>query len=72
MHNAGRIILTPCKNIPGGRSTCYDDRFVLQAAELNDGAVISNDNFVDLLQEKDGKLRARKIDLKLLHFYLEE
>lgn len=52
---AGKIIMTPCKNLPGSRSTSYDDRFVLKAAVLNEGAVISNDNFVDLLQEKEGK-----------------
>lgn len=55
MNNAGKIILTPCKNLPGSRSTSYDDRFVLKAAELNDGSVISNDNFKDLLQEKESK-----------------
>lgn len=64
MHNAGKIIMTPCKNLPGSRSISYDDRFVLQAAELNDGAVISNDNFVDLLQKKDGELPIRAKDLK--------
>lgn len=55
LNNAGKIIMTPCKNLPGSRSICYDDRFVLTAAELNDGAIISNDNFVDLLQQKESK-----------------
>lgn len=53
MINAGKIILTPCKNIPGKWSTCYDDRFILDSAVLNNGAIISNDNFADLLKEKD-------------------
>lgn len=53
---AGKVIPTPCKNLPGKRSTSYDDRFILQAAELRDGAVISNDNFVDLLKQKDGNI----------------
>lgn len=64
LHIAGKIILTPCKNLPGSRSTSYDDRFVLQAAELNDGAVISNDNFVDLLQQKESKLSNMKIQFE--------
>lgn len=28
LHRAGKIVLTPCKNLPGKSSTCYDDRYV--------------------------------------------
>lgn len=56
MVNAGKIVVTPCKNLPGQRSTCYDDRFILTVAKNFDGAIISNDNYADLLQEDEGEL----------------
>ena len=46
-----KIIFTPCKNLPGNRSTSYDDRIILQLAEKLNGAIISNDNYRDLLDE---------------------
>ncbi|XP_031620950.1 NEDD4-binding protein 1-like [Contarinia nasturtii] len=48
-----KLIKSPCKNLPDQRSTSYDDRFVLQAAKLMKGAIISNDNYADLLNEDD-------------------
>lgn len=57
MVNAGKIIVTPCKNLPGiHRSSSYDDRMILEAAEQFEAAIISNDNYADLLSEKPGKM----------------
>lgn len=55
MERADKLIVTPCKNLPGIRSTSYDDRFILDAAVEFDAAIISNDNYADLLDEKQGK-----------------
>ncbi|KAL9919938.1 uncharacterized protein ACN427_001671 isoform 1-T1 [Glossina fuscipes fuscipes] len=51
LHRAGKIVLTPCKNLPGKASACYDDRFILQLACELDAVIISNDNYRDLLFE---------------------
>ena len=29
LHRMGKIVLTPCKNLPGMSSTSYDDRYSL-------------------------------------------
>lgn len=46
-----KIILTPCKNLETNRSCSYDDRFMLDIVIAMDGAIVSNDNFRDLLNE---------------------
>lgn len=51
LHRQGKIIFTPCKNLPGKSATSYDDRFTLQLASELDAAVISNDNYRDLINE---------------------
>ncbi|XP_055916064.1 NEDD4-binding protein 1 [Eupeodes corollae] len=51
LHREGKIVFTPCKNLPGKSSTSYDDRFILQLASELDAAVVSNDNYRDLLNE---------------------
>lgn len=53
---AGKVVFTPCKNLPGNRSSSYDDRFILEIAERFDGAIVSNDNYADLLKENPSKL----------------
>uniref|UniRef100_A0A336MYG1 CSON009582 protein n=2 Tax=Culicoides sonorensis TaxID=179676 RepID=A0A336MYG1_CULSO len=53
LHGQGKILLTPCKNLPGQVSASYDDRFILEVAERCDAAIISNDNYKDLLKEKE-------------------
>lgn len=53
--NLDKIVVTPCKNLPGQRSSSYDDRFILKVAEKFNGAIISNDNFADLLHESEGE-----------------
>lgn len=53
MQKQGRVIFTPCKNLPGKNSVSYDDRFILDLAVEFDAAIISNDNFRDLLREDE-------------------
>lgn len=52
--NAGKVTPTPCKNLPGQRSSSYDDCTIMTIAENFDGAIISNDNYADLLNKKPG------------------
>ncbi|KAH8269479.1 hypothetical protein KR018_003892, partial [Drosophila ironensis] len=51
LHKEGLIVFTPCKNIPGQKSISYDDRFILQLAYETSAAVVSNDNYRDLINE---------------------
>ncbi|XP_050744215.1 uncharacterized protein LOC108022551 isoform X2 [Drosophila biarmipes] len=51
LHKEGKIVFTPCKNIPGQMSSSYDDRFILQLAYEKNAAVVSNDNYRDLIDE---------------------
>lgn len=46
------LVLTPSRNVAGRRVVCYDDRFVLNLASENEGVVVSNDNYRDLVAEK--------------------
>lgn len=52
LQQQGIVILTPSKNLPGQCSSSYDDRFILDVADNFDAAIISNDNYKDLLDEK--------------------
>lgn len=54
LHRQGKIVLTPCKNLPGKCATSYDDRFIIQLAQEFDAAIISNDNYRDLAAENPG------------------
>lgn len=46
------LVYTPSRNLTNGkRMICYDDRYILKLAVDNDGIVVSNDNYRDLLQE---------------------
>ncbi|XP_037717671.1 probable ribonuclease ZC3H12C isoform X2 [Drosophila subpulchrella] len=51
LHKEGKIVFTPCKNLHGQMSSCYDDRFILQLAYEKNAAVVSNDNYRDLIDE---------------------
>ncbi|XP_036331183.1 uncharacterized protein LOC118742880 [Rhagoletis pomonella] len=51
LRNAGKIVVTPCKNLPGMFSSSYDDRFILQLAAEMDAVIVSNDNYRDLINE---------------------
>lgn len=55
LQQQGIVILTPSKNLPGQCSSSYDDRFILDVADNFDAAIISNDNYKDLLDEKPCK-----------------
>lgn len=46
------LVYTPSRSLTNGkRMVCYDDRYILKLASENDGIVVSNDNYRDLLQE---------------------
>lgn len=45
------LVFTPSREIRGKRMVCYDDRYILKLAADNDGIVVSNDNYRDLIQE---------------------
>lgn len=61
LEKEGRIILTPSKDLGAGKRTMsYDDKFILQCAQQFDAAIVSNDNYRDLLQQNKG-LTSRKL-----------
>lgn len=45
------LVFTPSRLIGGKRMICYDDRYILKLAVENNGIIVSNDNYRDLLQE---------------------
>jgi ribonuclease ZC3H12 len=45
------LVFTPSRNVGGRRMVCYDDRYILKLASQNDGIVVSNDNYRDLIIE---------------------
>ena len=47
------LVFTPARRIGGKRVVCYDDRYILKLAVDTDGIVVSNDNYRDLLDEKE-------------------
>lgn len=53
LYKKGDVLLAPSKNLPGQKSSSYDDRLIISVAEKFDGVIISNDNFRDLLAEND-------------------
>lgn len=53
LHKQGKVVLTPCKNLPGHNAISYDDRFIMDLASEFDAAVISNDNYRDLFHENE-------------------
>lgn len=65
LQQQGIVILTPSKNLPGQCSSSYDDRFILDVADNFDAAIISNDNYKDLLEEKPCKLNERQNSFKI-------
>lgn len=50
-----KLILTPCKNLPGQQCMSYDDPIIFKNAVNFGGAIISNDNYKDLLGRNPGK-----------------
>lgn len=53
LYKNGDVLLSPSKNLPGQKSSSYDDRLIISVAEKFDGVVISNDNYCDLLAENE-------------------
>ncbi|XP_023162733.2 uncharacterized protein LOC111593896 [Drosophila hydei] len=51
LYKDGNIVFTPCKNLPNQQAISYDDRFILQLAYERNAAVVSNDNYRDLINE---------------------
>ena len=43
---------TPSRRIRGKRVACYDDRFILDLATHEEGVIVSNDQFRDLMDDK--------------------
>ncbi|XP_021365824.1 NEDD4-binding protein 1-like isoform X2 [Mizuhopecten yessoensis] len=48
----GYLVFTPSRRVNGKLISAYDDRFVLELAEREEGVVVSNDQYRDLMQEK--------------------
>lgn len=47
------LVFTPSRLLNGKRMVCYDDRYILKLAVENDGIIVSNDNYRDLIQESN-------------------
>lgn len=45
------LVFTPSRLVGGKRMIAYDDRYILKLAVDNNGIIVSNDNYRDLLQE---------------------
>lgn len=56
LNDANRLLTTPYKDDEENRvrTTCYDDRVILQYAFDKDGLALSCDNFADLTKEHNG------------------
>ncbi|XP_055379933.1 probable cyclin-dependent serine/threonine-protein kinase DDB_G0292550 [Condylostylus longicornis] len=54
LNRAGKVVFTPGKNLPDLKTCSYDDRFILQLALEFDAAIVSNDNYRDLINENPG------------------
>ncbi|ESO86519.1 hypothetical protein LOTGIDRAFT_87040, partial [Lottia gigantea] len=49
----GYLAFTPHKQLPSGqRVASYDDRFILDLADKEDGVIISNDQYRDFFKDK--------------------
>lgn len=54
LHADNKVMFTPCKSLPGRNAISYDDRILMQMANELDAAIISNDNYRDLIDESPG------------------
>lgn len=52
LKESGYLVFTPSRRISEKFINSYDDRFVLELAEKEDGIIVSNDQYRDLMQEK--------------------
>ncbi|XP_022110524.1 uncharacterized protein LOC110990049 [Acanthaster planci] len=51
LESQGLLSFTPSRRIGHNYVNCYDDRFIVELAVQNDGVIVSNDNFRDLMGE---------------------
>ena len=51
----GYMFFSPSKTVNGRRYNCHDDRYVLNLASDTGGIVVSNDNYRELINEKNFK-----------------
>ncbi|XP_045184389.2 probable ribonuclease ZC3H12C [Mercenaria mercenaria] len=52
LEKEGYLVYTPSRRIGNKLVASYDDRYVIELAEREDGVVVSNDQYRDLLHEK--------------------
>ena len=52
LEREGVLKYTPSRRIRGKRVACYDDRFILDLATHEEGVIVSNDQFRDLMDDK--------------------
>lgn len=62
LENDDRLIFTPFDNKYGTCNAAYDDRCTLDLAVKHDAAIISNDQFRDIINEKQGTFAAWLLD----------
>ena len=55
LEKEGVVVFTPSKTVNGRRYNCHDDRYVLNLASEIGGIVVSNDNYRELINEKNFK-----------------
>ncbi|XP_072024721.1 uncharacterized protein [Amphiura filiformis] len=51
LESRGILSFTPSRRVRGKYINAYDDRFIVRLAAENDGIIVSNDNFRDLMNE---------------------
>ncbi|RUS71204.1 hypothetical protein EGW08_021040, partial [Elysia chlorotica] len=53
LSKAGFVKFTPARRVGKQNIACYDDRFMLNLAVEEEGIIVSNDRFRDLVKERD-------------------
>ncbi|XP_052249080.1 uncharacterized protein LOC127856923 isoform X2 [Dreissena polymorpha] len=52
LEKEGLLVYTPSRKIGNKLVACYDDRFIVELAEREEGVIVSNDQYRDLQKEK--------------------
>lgn len=71
LHRQDRVLFSPFDNKYGICTAQYDDRCTLDLAVRNDAAIITNDNFRDLINENAGKMLHLKLCIQIDLFIFE-